>query len=410
MSTNTIRCFVRRAFEDSVPTAAAKAVAKTGALVRSWTLRATPAGRRRLALEHGALHSQTREPGLTDLDATGIVHVTAPDINFAGSTSASAKAAGTTDIPVHWYEVGPSTKNDLSVQGESGADGAASQAPLTIVFVHGFTLAGESWYRQFAALRQSMPAARLLTMDLRGHGQTGAVAPELCTVEGAAKDAIAVINERATEGPIMLVGHSLGGLVALNIARTADETLGRRIAGVVLIATSIDRLAAQGVPQVLASPVADAVRETIESSPRQVRKFREAVAALMAPSLAVAVFSRPTDYDVIEFHAAMIHETPLETFVGYLDDLQEHDEFAAAPYLKGRPGAVLVGTRDDVTPREQADLILKEWPDAELVEVPDAGHMLPLEVPDAVNAAIEKVAALVLGGRAGQEGPAGPAL
>lgn len=355
---------------------APEAVTKTGALVRSWTLRLTPGGRRRLALEHGKLHSQTREPGLTDLDATGIVYV-------------SAAGTATSTIPVHWYEVGPSTAD---AQQNQTPQTQAPQAPLTIVFVHGFTLAGESWYRQFAALRKSMPQARLLTMDLRGHGQTGAVPAELCTVEGAANDAIAVIRKRATEGPIVLVGHSLGGLVALNILRTADETLRRRIAGLVLIATSIDRLAAQGVPQVLASPVAEAVRETIESSPRQVRKFRETIASLMAPSLAVAVFSRPTDYEVIEFHAAMIHETPLETFVGYLDDLQEHDELAAAPYLKGRPGAVLVGTRDDVTPRKQADLILEQWPDAELVEVDDAGHMLPLEVPTAVNEAIERVA------------------
>ena len=110
----------------------------------------------------------------------------------------------------------------------------------------------------------------------------------------------------------------------------------------------------------------------------------------MAPSLAVAVFARRTDYEIIEFHAAMINETPLETFVGYLDDLQDHDEFASGPYLEGLPGAVLVGTKDDVTPRKQADLIMEKWPDAELVEVDGAGHMLPLEAPEAVNRAIER--------------------
>ncbi|WP_410131526.1 hypothetical protein, partial [Klebsiella pneumoniae] len=68
----------------------------------------------------------------------------------------------------------------------------------------------------------------------------------------------------------------------------------------------------------------DAARNAIESSPKEIRKFREAIASLMAPSLAVAVFARRTDYEIIEFHAAMINETPLETFVGYLDDLQDH--------------------------------------------------------------------------------------
>ena len=356
--------------------------AKAPAFVRSAALRLTSSGRRRLALEHGALHSQTREPGLTDLTATGVVHIkTTPVTADIAAKDDERKASDkpetvTTDIPVHWYEVEP---------------GEPATEPVTIVFIHGFTLAGESWYRQFNALRKSHPEARLLTMDLRGHGQTGAVPASLCTVEGAAADALAVIAERAATGKLIVVGHSLGGLIALHMVRAAEESIRRRIAGVVLISTSIDKLAAQGVPQILASPVADAARNAIESSPKEIRKFREAIASLMAPSLAVAVFARRTDYEIIEFHAAMINETPLETFVGYLDDLQDHDEFAAGPHLEGLPGAVLVGTKDDVTPRKQADLIMENWPDAELVEVDGAGHMLLLEAPDAVNRAIERV-------------------
>lgn len=356
--------------------------AKAPAFVRSAALRLTSSGRRRLALEHGALHSQTREPGLTDLTATGVVDIkTTPVTADIAAKDDERKASDkpdtvTTDIPVHWYEVEP---------------GEPAKEPVTIVFIHGFTLAGESWYRQFNALRKSHPEARLLTMDLRGHGQTGAVPASLCTVEGAAADALAVIAERAATGKLIVVGHSLGGLIALHMVRAAEESIRRRIAGVVLISTSIDKLAAQGVPQILASPVADAARNAVESSPKEIRKFREAIASLMAPSLAVAVFARRTDYEIIEFHAAMINETPLETFVGYLDDLQDHDEFAAGPYLEGLPGAVLVGTKDDVTPRKQADLIMEKWPDAELVEVDGAGHMLPLEAPEAVNRAIERV-------------------
>ncbi len=377
------RTLTHKALDDvqEAATRVGDTAAKAPAFARSAALRLTKSGRRRLALEHGALHSQTREPGLTDLTSTGVVHIkTAPVAAEIAAKDDERKAsdkpdAVTTDIPVHWYEVEPSEP---------------AKEPVTIVFVHGFTLAGESWYRQFNALRKSHPEARLLTMDLRGHGQTGAVPASLCTVEGAAADALAVIAERATTGKLIVVGHSLGGLIALHMVRAAEESIRRRIAGVVLISTSIDKLAAQGVPQILASPVADAARNAIESSPKEIRKFREAIASLMAPSLAVAVFARRTDYEIIEFHAAMINETPLETFVGYLDDLQDHDEFAAGPYLEGLPGAVLVGTKDDVTPRKQADLIMEKWPDAELVEVDGAGHMLPLEAPEAVNRAIER--------------------
>lgn len=378
------RALTHKALDDAqeAATRVGDTAAKAPAFARSAALRLTKSGRRRLALEHGALHSQTRTPGLTNLTSTGVVHIKTAPVTAEIATKDDEREASdkpdavTTDIPVHWYEVEPSEP---------------AKEPVTIVFIHGFTLAGESWYRQFNALRKSHPEARLLTMDLRGHGQTGAVPASLCTVEGAAADALAVIAERAATGKLIVVGHSLGGLIALHMVRAAEESIRRRIAGVVLISTSIDKLAAQGVPQILASPVADAARNAIESSPKEIRKFREAIASLMAPSLAVAVFARRTDYEIIEFHAAMINETPLETFVGYLDDLQEHDEFAAGPYLAGLPGAVLVGTKDDVTPRKQADLIMEKWPDAELVEVDGAGHMLPLEAPEAVNRAIERV-------------------
>ena len=378
------RALIHKALDDAqeAATRVGDTAAKAPAFARSAALRLTKSGRRRLALEHGALHSQTRTPGLTNLTSTGVVHIKTAPVTAEIATKDDEREASdkpdavTTDIPVHWYEVEPSEP---------------SNEPVTIVFVHGFTLAGESWYRQFNALRKSHPEARLLTMDLRGHGQTGAVPASLCTVEGAAADALAVIAERAATGKLIVVGHSLGGLIALHMVRAAEESIRRRIAGMVLISTSIDKLAAQGVPQILASPVADAARNAIESSPKEIRKFREAIASLMAPSLAVAVFARRTDYEIIEFHAAMINETPLETFVGYLDDLQEHDEFAAGPYLAGLPGAVLVGTKDDVTPRKQADLIMEKWPDAELVEVDGTGHMLPLEAPEAVNRAIERV-------------------
>lgn len=350
------------------------AASKVIPLVRTAWRRLTPAGRRRLALEHGALHSQTRQPGLTDLDCTGVL-----EREVEGRI-----------IPVHWYEAGPSRRQPVN-SGTVGNSAETWEHTPTVVFVHGFTLAGESWFLQFKYLRRRYPQARLLTMDLRGHGQTGEVPSRLCTIDGAADDVLAVIAERAASGPLIIVGHSLGGQIALNLLRRAESGLRERIAGIVLIATSIDRLAAQGVPQMLTSPVADAVRDAIEASPDQVDKFRDAIAAFIAPSLAVAVFHRKTEFDIIEFHAAMIHETPLATLVGYLDDLQEHEEFAARERLYGLPGTVLVGAKDVVTPRGQADLILEGWQEGELVEVPKAGHMLPLETPGPVNEAIARL-------------------
>lgn len=325
----------------------------TLAPLRRSALRLTRNGRRRLALELGANYSATREPGLKNIERTGTVD--------------------NDGIPVCWYEYGPES------------------AETTVLFLHGFTIPAESYYQQVEHLRATSPEVKLLLLDIRGHGRTGAVAPARCTIDGATDDALAVLTARNITGKLIIVGHSLGGLMAMNLVRRCPDELRACIAGLVLVGASIEAFADQGLPQLLASPVADQVYNAVEAAPDEVTKFREQAAGILAPALAVAIFHRPTDYELVQFHAAMIHETPLETFVGYFDDLQVHDELAAGPHLQGIPGYVIVGDKDEITPVSQAEKIIEVWPDAWLQIAREAGHMIPLEAPDILNAAIDRL-------------------
>ncbi|RNE49563.1 alpha/beta fold hydrolase [Corynebacterium alimapuense] len=325
-------------------------------LARSWGHRLSHIAQTQLPLGRGTPHSATRLPGLTGIDRTGVVD------NHG--------------VAVHWYE-----------SGETDS--------VTVVFVHGFTLAAESFYRQVDYLRPRWPNARLLLIDVRGHGQTGRVRPEQCTIDGAADDVLAVLQDRGISGPVILVGHSLGGLVVLNLVRRCAEELRDRISGLVLVSTSIEALSDQGLPQLLASPVADKVYRAVEASPAEAAKFKREAAHFFAPGLAVTVFRRPTDYEIVEFHAAMIRQTPLETFVGFFDELQNHDELTAGSYLESIPGYVIAGEKDEVTPLEQAQRLIEVWPRAWLQISMDAGHMLPLEAPEIVNAAIDRLLQIV---------------
>lgn len=323
------------------------------AAVRRSALRLTGNGRRRLALEDAAGYGPESRPGLGRVDA---------------ETTVDSDGIG-----VRTYRIGP------------------ADADTTVVFIHGFTLAAEVYYLQTEFLRTHHPQVRSVLIDARGHGATGAVAPGACTVAGTADDVLAAIREHAPTGALILLGHSLGGLTVLNLIKRADAELHARIRGVILVATAIESLSAQGLPQVLASPVADKVRDTVEAAPGDARRFREYASQFLAPALATAVFRRPTDDEVIRFHAAMIHETPLDTFVGFFDDLQEHEELDAAPALQGMPGYVLVGESDDVTPMSQAERICELWPEAFLQVAEGAGHMLPLEAPGILNNALAKL-------------------
>lgn len=327
--------------------------------LRAAGLRLTKRGRRRLAREHGALHSRTRRPGLVHVDEETTVD-----------------SGG---IAIQTYMVGP------------------ADAEATVVFIHGFTLAAEVYYMQVDYLQKHFPQVKSVLFDVRGHGRTGQVPPELCTIAGTADDALATIRTHAPTGPLIIVGHSLGGLTALNLVKRADAELRGRIRGIILTATSIESLSAQGLPQILASPVAEKVRDTTEASPDEVDAFRDYISSFIAPALSTAVFKRPINDHVVEFHAAMIHETPLDTFVGFFDDLQEHDELDAAPALAGMDGYVLAGENDDVTPLSQSERICELWPNAKRQIAEGAGHMLPLEAPGILNNAIHTLLVRVLG-------------
>ncbi|GGG71365.1 alpha/beta fold hydrolase [Corynebacterium pelargi] len=258
-------------------------------------------------------------------------------------------------------------------------------AEITIVYIHGFTLAAKSWHLQVAHIGDR---ARHLLIDLRGHGETGEYPIEDCNIDGAADDVAKIYQHVGIQGETIIIGHSLGGMVALNLLRRFKK-IRQNTRNCILVATAVESFASQGFPQVLALPIVDNIRNAVELAPKQVQAFREDIAALIAPTLAATVFVHPTPDSVINFHAQMINDTPLNTLVGFLDDLQHHAETEAKTALDNLPGLVIVGEKDLVTPLSQAEKIQHMWPTSSLQEIPDAGHMIILEQPWIINKALD---------------------
>ena len=327
---------------------------RTKVVARSWSHRVRPSTRRVRAENFAALHNHESEPGLTGLSATGTVG------------------------DIAWYAVEPT----------SGNGSTTGAVPVTVVFIHGYGLSAESWYAQ---VRDAADAgARCLLVDLRGHGLSGRVPAAQCTLDGAGDDVLAVIAEQAADGPLVIVGHSLGGMVAQNVIRRAPESVYERITGVLLVATSMQPFARTGAAALLRSRAAHALYDAAQRLPGRVNHARREVAEFIAPVFATLLTGFP-QMEQLQFHVDMMMDTPLDSFVGFFDDLIEHDEYAAAGRLGALPGIVMVGSLDIVTPRSQADEILKHWPAAELVEVDGAGHMVILEEPDQVTAALRRL-------------------
>ncbi|KAK7233825.1 protein methylesterase [Aureococcus anophagefferens] len=91
----------------------------------------------------------------------------------------------------------------------------------TSVLVHGLDSSKETWTSTLAALQsKSYPC---LALDLRGHGESPLGAVDEFSSEALARDVVAAVEARGVAKPWVLVGHSMGGRVAMEVARIAAQ-------------------------------------------------------------------------------------------------------------------------------------------------------------------------------------------
>ena len=82
---------------------------------------------------------------------------------------------------------------------------------------------------------------------------------------------------------------------------------------------------------------------------------------------------------LVDYVSEIIAGTPIQTIADFYDALMTHDKLDALPVLRDLPVLVLVGDRDLITPPDHSRAIAAELPDAELVVLENAGHMVMLE-------------------------------
>ncbi|MFI8926515.1 alpha/beta fold hydrolase [Streptomyces sp. NPDC053474] len=271
--------------------------------------------------------------------------------------------------------------------------GRRAPAPVTVVFSHGYCLSQDSWHFQRAALRG---VVRAVYWDQRSHGRSGRGATRLrdrepVTIDRLGRDLKAVIDAAAPEGPLVLVGHSMGGMTTMALADQFPELIRERVVGVALVGTS-----AGGLGEVnFGLPVAgvNAVRRVLPgvlralgSQAELVERGRRATSDLFAGIIKRYSFSsKDVDPAVARFAERMIESTPIDVVAEFYPAFTEHDKADALKHFAELPVLVLAGDKDLVTPSEHSEVMADLLPDAELVLVPDAGHLVMLEHPEVVT-------------------------
>ena len=267
------------------------------------------------------------------------------------------------------------------------------KAPVTVVFAHGFCLRMGAFHFQRARLiEQWGPQVRMVFYDQRGHGRSGAGTPESYTVEQLGRDLESVLAVMAPRGPVILVGHSMGGMTVLSHARQFPHRYPFRVMGVALIASAAEGVSRSPLGAVLKNPALEAVRFAVRHAPKTVHRTRGAAKSVIAPILRAASYGdEAVSPSVVAFSESMMHDTPIETLVEFLHALEVHDEAEGLTTLARVPTLIACGDRDLLTPLEYSQQMADALPPAELVTVEGAGHLVQLEQPEIIDDALVRL-------------------
>ena len=266
----------------------------------------------------------------------------------------------------------------------------------TVVFAHGYALSQHAWHYQRRDLANRF---RLVLYDQRGHARSEPAATGDWSVEALGHDLAAVIAATVPEGdPLLVVGHSMGGMAVLAMAGLHPELIGERVVGAVLIdTTGSDVLAGAVVTTGLAA--LSGVRS---------RVVARIVSALgRAPAVADRVYGASSDLSFVLTRAVGLNPDASPAQVAFVEQLLLNcpssvlaalgptltsiDLRESVPALRV-PALVLVGGRDRLTPPGSARALVEALPDAELIELPEVGHSAMLEAHAEVTAAIASFA------------------
>ncbi|EME19656.1 alpha/beta fold hydrolase [Rhodococcus triatomae] len=272
-------------------------------------------------------------------------------------------------------------------------------AEVTAVFLHGHCMRSQAWSLLRDVLASSWRGrVRMVFYDHRGHGESGHAPTATYTIEQLGRDLSAVISTVAPTGPLLLVGHSMGGMAALTYVRQQPEEVRSRLVGIALISTAAGGLAELGLGRLLRSPVVGAVHVAVRRAPRVAAGSRRVTCLVSGAAMRVARNrGRAVDPRILVVAAAMAAEASVVTMAGFLASLAEFDEAEATAVLAGIPAVVVCGTADLLTPVAHSESLAARLPGAQLVRIAGAGHSIILdrtsEVAAALDSLVQRVAA-----------------
>lgn len=294
----------------------------------------------------------------------------------------TARAAAAADEATHDAASGAG-------EATSGADDASDAGVRpTVVLCHGYCLSLTSWVFQRRALRAA--GYRVVLWDHRGHGRSGMGDTDSLSIDQLGDDLLRVLTEVVPEGPVVLVGHSMGGMSLMSLALDHPEFVEERVVGAAFVATSPGDLSGvsygfgrlggnliRRITPVTSSALASR-QKLVDLGIRQARDMVDFVVDFGS-------FGSPVPLSIAQLTTDMIFGTRMEVIAAFFPIFDLHDKTEALATFDGVETLVISGTADRLTPVSHSEQIVRLVPGAEHVVVEDAGHVIMLEHPDVLN-------------------------
>lgn len=315
------------------------------------------------------------------------------DTPFGSLRSTPTNVIASDGVPLH-VEVdeleGPEVWGTATRRGRRRSPGAP---PLTVVFVHGFALNLHCWHFQRAAYRGLV---RTVFYDQRSHGRSGRSAADNATIEQLGQDLLAVLDAVAADGPVVLVGHSMGGMTIVSLAEEHPELFGDRIVGVGLISTTAgglepSRILLPMIPAKLTGGVTQRAVRTLARRHRTIDGLRRAGRAVAMVATDLFAFGDEVPSAYVDFVDEMLSATSFEVVAEFFPSFRSLDKFHAVESMSRVPTTVICGTQDRITSIGHSRKLHERIAGSILLECEDAGHMAILERHDQVNAALDQL-------------------
>lgn len=262
----------------------------------------------------------------------------------------------------------------------------------TLVFVHGYGLNLDCWHFQRLHFRGRL---RQVFYDQRSHGRSSRSEAELCRIPQLADDLYQVLQEVVGDAPVIMIGHSMGGMTIMRLAQTRPELFGSQILGVALFSTSagelLDHSPIRGIPGRTFHRVAEPVMAGLNRIPELVAQGRRAGSDLGYVVTRRLAFGPEVPTSYVDFASEMLAQIPLEVVADYYPAFAELDEFRALEILSTVPTVVVGGVNDVITPIEHTARIIDLLPKAEAIRVENCGHLGMIEKHEIFNDALDRL-------------------